>query len=216
MDEKKAQEFLEEFNAGLHRIGRITLIVSVILLVGAPFLIGAVNGVMPDLRGFLSGFAKVGIIYIPVAIVEFLVYSPMLGAGGSYLAFITGNVTNMKIPCAINARDIAKTRVGTPENEIISTLSVATSAIVATVDRILIFLFIVFLLTKKFFMFPRRLREFRRRAKTAVSGAPLSRGAPAHVHSICAAYPILNRNFCLRRTPIVLLRIPYPPPLSIV
>ena len=56
----------------------------------------------------------------------------MLGAGGSYLAFITGNVTNMKIPCAINARDIAKTKVGTPENEIISTLSVATSAIVTT------------------------------------------------------------------------------------
>ena len=132
MDEKKAQEFLEEFNAGLHRLGRITLIISVILLVGAPFIIGAVNGVMPDLKGFLSGFAKVGIIYIPVGIVEFLVYSPMLGAGGSYLAFITGNVTNMKIPCAINARDIAKTKVGTPENEIISTLSVATSAIVTT------------------------------------------------------------------------------------
>ncbi len=132
MDEKKAQEFLEEFNAGLHRLGRITLIVSAILLVGAPFIIGAVNGVMPDLKGFLSGFAKVGIIYIPVGIVEFLVYSPMLGAGGSYLAFITGNVTNMKIPCAINARDIAKTKVGTPENEIISTLSVATSAIVTT------------------------------------------------------------------------------------
>ena len=86
----------------------------------------------PSLKGFLVGFAKVGIIYIPVAIVEFLVYTPMLGVGGSYLAFITGNVTNMKIPCAMNARDIAKTKVGTPENEIISTISVATSAIVTT------------------------------------------------------------------------------------
>jgi len=56
----------------------------------------------------------------------------MLGAGGSYLAFITGNVTNMKIPCAMNARDIAKTEVGTPENEIVSTISVAVSAIVTT------------------------------------------------------------------------------------
>ena len=90
-----------------------------------PFVIGAINGVTPSLKGFLVGFAKVGIIYIPVAIVEFLVYTPMLGVGGSYLAFITGNVTNMKIPCAMNARDIAKTKVGTPENEIISTISVA-------------------------------------------------------------------------------------------
>ena len=87
---------------------------------------------MPNLGGFLKGFANVGLIYIPVAIVEFLVYAPMLGVGGSYLSFITGNVTNMKIPCAMNARDIAGTEVGTPEHEIISTISTATSAIVTT------------------------------------------------------------------------------------
>lgn len=132
MNEAEERAFLEEFNAGLHRLGRAMLIISVVLLVGVPFAMGAVFGVMPDLQGFLIGFAKVGIIYIPVAIVEFLVYTPMLGTGGSYLTFITGNVTNMKIPCAMNARDIAKTKVGTPENEIISTISVATSAIVTT------------------------------------------------------------------------------------
>lgn len=121
---------LEKLNRDLHRMGRITLSLGILFLVAVPFIIGAANGVMPDLKGFLVGFAKVGIIYIPVAIVEFLVYSPMLGTGGSYLAFITGNVTNMKIPCAINARDIAGTRVGTAENEIVSTISVATSAIV--------------------------------------------------------------------------------------
>ena len=48
------------------------------------------------------------------------------------MSFITGNVTNMKIPCAMNARDIAETKPGTPEHEIISTISVATSAIVTT------------------------------------------------------------------------------------
>jgi hypothetical protein len=57
----------------------------------------------------------------------------MLGAGGSYLAFITGNLINMKIPCALNARDIVGTEAGTPENEIVSTISVATSAIVTTI-----------------------------------------------------------------------------------
>lgn len=129
---EEQQQFFENFNNGLHRLGRITLIFSVILLVGLPFLIGALNQVSPDLKGFLSGFAKVGIIYIPVAIVEFLVYTPMLGVGGSYLSFLTGNVTNMKIPCVMNARDIAGTEVGTAQNEIISTISVATSAIVTT------------------------------------------------------------------------------------
>jgi hypothetical protein len=103
-----------------------------VLLVAIPFVIGALNGVMPNLGGFLKGFANVGLIYIPVAIVEFLVYAPMLGVGGSYLSFITGNVTNMKIPCVMNSKDIAGTESGTPEHEIVSTISVATSAITTT------------------------------------------------------------------------------------
>ena len=132
MKEQEKEKFFEEYNHGLHRLGRITLIAAAALLIAVPFVIGMLNGVSPDWKGTLSGFAKVGIIYIPVAIVEFLVYAPMLGVGGSYLSFLTGNVTNMKIPCAMNSRDIAQTKVGTPENEIISTISVATSAIVTT------------------------------------------------------------------------------------
>lgn len=130
MEEK--EKFLKEYNNSLHRIGRITGVVIVVLLLAVPFLFGIVNHVSPDWGGVLSGFLKVGIIYVPVSIVEFLVYAPMLGVGGSYLSFITGNVTNMKIPCAMNARDIAETKPGTPEHEIISTISVATSAIVTT------------------------------------------------------------------------------------
>ena len=132
MNEKQKEQFFIEFNNSLHRLGRLLLIIALILLLSVPFVIGALNGVAPELGGFLSGIAKVGIIYIPVAIVEFLVYTPMLGVGGSYISFLTGNVTNMKIPCAMNARDMAGTTVGTPENEIVSTISTATSAIVTT------------------------------------------------------------------------------------
>ena len=132
MDERQKEQFFKEFNTSLHRFGRILLIISAILLLSVPFVIGAIHGVSPELGGFLAGIAKVGIIYIPVAIVEFLVYTPMLGVGGSYISFLTGNVTNMKIPCAMNARDMAGTTVGTPENEIVSTISTATSAIVTT------------------------------------------------------------------------------------
>lgn len=130
MNEK--EQFFMNFNNGLHRLGRFTMVSVILILAGVPFVMGAIFGVAPELDGFLAGYAKVAIIYLPVSLVEFLVYAPMLGAGGSYLSFITGNVTNMKIPCAMNARDIAGTEVGTPENEIISTISTATSAIVTT------------------------------------------------------------------------------------
>lgn len=71
-----------------------------------------------------------GIVWLVSSIAEFLIYTPMLGAGGGYLAFITGNLINMKIPCAVNARDMVGAKTGTPENEIISTISIATSSLV--------------------------------------------------------------------------------------
>ena len=126
MDKEK---FFEEYNNGLHRLGRLVAIITVILLVGVPFVMAYVYEVDIDWNDFLAGFAKVGILYIPMAVVEFLIYTPMLGVGGSYLSFLTGNVTNMKIPCVMNSKDIAHTESGTPEHEIISTISVATSAI---------------------------------------------------------------------------------------
>ena len=132
MNEKEKIQFLEEFNTGLHWIGRFLLVSGIVILSMIPFIIGMLYGVTPDMAAFLKGYATVAVVYLPVSLVEFLVYAPMLGVGGSYISFITGNVTNMKIPVAMNAREIAGTEVGTPENEIISTLSTATSAIVTT------------------------------------------------------------------------------------
>lgn len=132
MNVQDREKFFEDFNNGLHRLGRFTLIAGIIVLMAVPFAFGILSGVMPNMPAFIKGWINVAVVYFPVSVVEFLVYAPMLGAGGSYLAFITGNVTNMKIPCAMNARDIAKTEVGTPENEIVSTISVAVSAIVTT------------------------------------------------------------------------------------
>ena len=132
MSEQEKEKYLEEFNNSLHRMGRFLLVTAIVILSMVPFFIGMLYGVTPDMAAFLEGYAKVAVVYLPVSLVEFLVYTPMLGAGGSYISFITGNVTNMKIPVAMNAKEIAGTEVGTPENEIISTISTATSAIVTT------------------------------------------------------------------------------------
>lgn len=37
-------------------------------------------------------------MYWAVGIVEIFTYVPMLGAGGSYLSFVTGNISNLKLP----------------------------------------------------------------------------------------------------------------------
>ena len=124
------EQALERYMKNTHRLGRAVSMVTLVLLLGAPFMIGALLGAMPDLGAVARGFVSVGLVWTVSSVVEFLVYTPMLGAGGSYLAFITGNLINMKIPCAMNAKDIVGTKSGTRENEIISTLSIATSSLV--------------------------------------------------------------------------------------
>ncbi len=123
-------EILAKYERGTHRLGKLVSLITLVLLVGAPFLIGAYLGAMPDLGAVGRGFLAVGLIWTISSVVEFLVYTPMLGSGGSYLAFITGNLINMKIPCAVNARDLAGVKAGTKENEIVSTLSIAVSSLV--------------------------------------------------------------------------------------
>ena len=123
-------EFFEKYNNRTHLLGRICSLTCLVMFLGAPFVMGAYLGAMPDLKAFLKGFLAIGIVYLISCIAEFLIYVPILGGGGSYLAFITGNLINMKIPCAMNAKDIVGTKSGTPENEIISTLSIATSSLI--------------------------------------------------------------------------------------
>ena len=120
----------DDYLRSTHRLGRIASIITLALLVGAPFVIGGYLGAKPDLGAAARGFLAVGLVWTVSSVAEFLVYTPMLGAGGSYLAFITGNLINMKIPCAMNARELTGAKTGTAENEVISTLSIATSALV--------------------------------------------------------------------------------------
>ena len=127
------KEFYDKYLARTHTLGRIACSSVLIMLLGAPFAIGAYLGGMPDFTAFLKGFLAIGLVYFISCIVEYMIYVPMLGSGGSYLAFITGNLINMKIPCAVNARDMMGVKSGTAENEIISTLSIATASLVTTV-----------------------------------------------------------------------------------
>ena len=143
METKQVNESWAAYTRGTHRIGRICTLITLLLLVGAPFLMGTYLGALPDLSAVAKAFLSVGLVWTVSSVVEFLIYTPMLGAGGGYLAFITGNLINMKIPCAVNARDIVGAKTGTPENEIISTLSIATSSLVT----ILVLAFGVLLLT---------------------------------------------------------------------
>jgi hypothetical protein len=130
MNELEKKSLFEVYNERTHLFGRLSCIITLVMLIGAPFVMGLYLGAMPDLGAVARGFLACGLVWTVSCVAEYLIYTPMLGAGGGYLAFITGNLINMKIPCAMNARDLVDAKTGTPENEIISTLSIATSSLV--------------------------------------------------------------------------------------
>ena len=130
MNELEKKSLFEVYNERTHLFGRLACIITLVILIAAPFVMGLYLGAMPDLGAVARGFLACGLVWAVSCVAEYLIYTPMLGAGGGYLAFITGNLINMKIPCAMNARDLVDAKTGTPENEIISTLSIATSSLV--------------------------------------------------------------------------------------
>jgi len=117
----------------VHRDGRIWNIGVMILLMMFPICVALIFGAAPDWGALVVGLIATAPMYWAVGVVETITFVPMLGAGGSYLSFVTGNISNLKLPCAINALEQNEVSASSEEGEIISTIAIATSSIVTTI-----------------------------------------------------------------------------------
>ena len=121
----------------VHRDGTIWNLAMMLLLIAFPIVIGLIFQAVPDWRGVGLGLLATAPMYWAVGVVEVITFIPMLGAGGSYLSFVTGNISNLKLPCALNALENAEVKAQSEEGEIVSTIAIAVSSIVTTVIIIL-------------------------------------------------------------------------------
>ena len=121
----------------VHRDGRIWNLSMMFMMFMYPIAVGVIYNTLPDWRGFVLGLKATAPMYWAVAVVEVLTYVPMLGAGGSYLSFVTGNISNLKLPVALNALEQAGVKASSEEGEIISTIAIAVSSIVTTLIIVL-------------------------------------------------------------------------------
>ena len=129
----KPQTNFSEYERSTHRVGKITSAAALFIMLGVPVAICLYFQVAPPWNTFWQGLLGVVALFLPVGVIEFITYAPMVGPGSSYLMFVTGNLTNLKIPCAVNAMRLADVKSGSEEGEIISTISIAVSAIVTDI-----------------------------------------------------------------------------------
>ena len=121
----------------VHRDGRIWNFSMTGILLLFPVLVALIFSAAPDWKSMLLGLVATAPMYWAVGIVETITYLPMLGMGGTYLSFVTGNISNLKLPCALSALEQAGVKANSEEGEVVSTIAIAVSSIVTTVIIIL-------------------------------------------------------------------------------
>lgn len=134
---------LSEYKENTHRVGRIwtAFALGVILLV--PLLFCIIYGVLPEWDSFASGAVGIVPMFWAIGLIEIFNYSPMLGSGGTYLAFVTGNLANMKVPAAKVAMSKVNADATSEEGEVLATIAVAVSSIVTTLILIVGLAFVI-------------------------------------------------------------------------
>lgn len=143
MKKKEANKIVitDSFQAWAHKWGRIGTLIALLYMIALPFIVLGFYDSIPSL-GQVINISTISIlmIYIPVGFSEAISYTPILGAS-SYLTFITGNIMNLKLPCAVNAMKLAKKEANTPEGEAISSVAVAVCSIMTVIILALAALF---------------------------------------------------------------------------
>ena len=125
---KKPMSYMDS----VHRDGRIWNLGVMVLLMAFPVAVGLIFSIVPDWEALGAGLIATAPMYWAVGIIETFTFVPMLGAGGSYLGFVTGNISNLKMPCALNALEQNQVSASSEEGEVISTIAIAVSSIVTT------------------------------------------------------------------------------------
>lgn len=135
---KKNKNVEKTYIDSMHTQGKIWTVLALLALFSVPLIFSIFGGeklfsAFPQLNVLLKVLTSIIPVYWLTAIVEVITYTPMLGAGGTYLSFVTGNITNLKLPCALSAMDRANVKANSEEGEIISTIAIGASAITTTV-----------------------------------------------------------------------------------
>ena len=132
--EKKVKEkvALDPFTEWAHKSGRVFMVLFIAYMLVIPFIVCTVYDCMPSFKMCLPGLIAITAIMGPASIAEVGSYTPILGSS-TYLTFASGNVMNLKIPCIINAQQIAKVEPNTVEGDAVALIATAVSSAVTII-----------------------------------------------------------------------------------
>jgi hypothetical protein len=126
------EKHMKSYQDQIHFEGRLWMLGALFLFLMVPLITSLQTGIWPEWQYFVPGFIATISVFWPVTTIEVFTFTPMLGSGSSYIAFVTGNLTSLKVPASLNAQDSLGVQKGSKEGDVISTIAVAASNIITT------------------------------------------------------------------------------------
>jgi len=119
--------YVNGFTKPIHRMGRATNLLGALLMFLPTVLLLLQFGLFPPIDAILLGMGLALTYAVPFWIIEPISYYPTLGDAGTYMSFLAGNISNLRLPCAAVAQEVAGVEEGTRKGELVATIGIAIS-----------------------------------------------------------------------------------------
>jgi len=127
------EPYEKEYLEPVHRVGFWTCIaISIAMFLPALLLFVLYRTVAPW-SAILAGMGLALTYAVPFFLIEPISYYPVYGDAGNYMSMTTGNVSNLRLPCAAVAQAVAEVPEGTRKGAVIACIGIAVSVFVGVV-----------------------------------------------------------------------------------
>jgi hypothetical protein len=127
------EPYEREYLGPVHRVGFWTCILISAAMTLPALLLYLIYGVAAPRAGALAGLALALTYLLPLTIIEPLSYYSVYGDAGNYMSMTTGNIANLRLPCAAVAQSVAEVPEGTRTGAVIACIGIAVSVVVGVV-----------------------------------------------------------------------------------
>ena len=124
------QKYHEVWTTPVIRLGISTMLLACVLSFIPLIYLYMVHGILPPFSAALTAWGLVASVFGAFYIVEPISYYPILGLAGTYISFLRGNISNLRLPCSAMAQEVVGVEEGTKQAEIIGTMGIIGSVVV--------------------------------------------------------------------------------------
>lgn len=129
-EEAIREDFNGPYSTRVHRIGRTTLCIALVLSFLPVFYMYFVKGWQVAGYYYVTVAATLFALCIGMWITEPLIFYPMLGAAGTYMSYLAGNCKNVRLPVQRSVLKRFGVDANTPRGQILSAYCIGFSVFV--------------------------------------------------------------------------------------